>query len=151
MEKLEDINIHNLDIKLGDIKVDAAELQRLFDLLGVYHNILYYELQDQLKPEQKEDLQHGLAYTEYLQNKYLVLGHLRENQRQMFDFMKDLEKFAQKKDNEDELKEIEKLKRDAWGMYVETKNEREKLQKEVDEKKRIFFDSATNQFLYQFH
>lgn len=145
MEKLSEMDIHKLDLKAGDVKVDSEELKRIFDILQSYHNILCFSFKDQLSQEQQEDLQQGLDFTEYLQNKYLVLGHLRETQKQYYDLLQQVNVVEGDPDQKDETR------KEIWALYIDIKTQRETLQREVDRAKDRFYDSNNHRFLYEFH
>ena len=132
MERLCDMDIYNLDIKVGDVKVDSEELKLLFECLQNYHSILCNSL-DIMSDEEKQSLENGIALVEYMQNKYLVLGHLRKSQKKMFDLLKKADDKDFTKNSTEE--EIEKFRRTVWGLYLDDKTKREKLQAELDEMK----------------
>ena len=124
-----DMNISDYIVKEGDVKINADELKQLFSLIEKYHSILCVNL-DELNEEEKKTLDNGLQLVEYLQNKYLVLGDLRRKQKQWYDILKKL-------DNKEFAKnvtpqELDSLRREVWGYYLEAKTERENLQKEID-------------------
>lgn len=147
MERLCDINIHAMDVKMGNVKIDAEELKRLFECLQAYHNILCNSLET-LSDTEKENLEQGLIFTEYMQNKYLVLGHLRKSQKQMYDL---LQKFNDAEFTRNSTgEEIDKARRTVWGLYLGDKEKREKLQREVDEKRRELYNEELGVFKYTF-
>ena len=124
-----DRNISDYIVKEGDVKINADELKQLFSLIEKYHSMLCVNL-DELNEEEKKTLDNGLQLVEYLQNKYLVLGDLRRKQKQWYDILKKL-------DNKEFAKnvtpqELDSLRREVWGYYLEAKTERENLQKEID-------------------
>ena len=123
------MNISDYIVKEGDVKINADELKQLFSLIEKYHSMLCVNL-DELNEEEKKTLDNGLQLVEYLQNKYLVLGDLRRKQKQWYDILKKL-------DNKEFAKnvtpqELDSLRREVWGYYLEAKTERENLQKEID-------------------
>ena len=148
MERLCDMDIYNLDIKMGDVKIDAEELKRLFECLQAYHEIICNSL-DELSADEKENLEQGLIFTEYMQNKYLVLGHLRSSQKQWYDILQKFndEDFTRNSTGE----EVDEARRAVWEMYLDDKGKREKLQREVDERKKELYDSEQGKFKYSFH
>lgn len=148
MERLCDIDIHALNIKKGDVKIDAVELERLFECLQAYHEIICNSLDD-LSAEEKENLEHGMIFTEYMQNKYLVLGHLRQSQKQWYDILQRFndENFTRNSTSE----EVDEARRAVWGMYLDDKEKREKLQREVDAKKRELYNEELGEFYFSFH
>jgi len=148
MERLCDMDIYNLDIKMGDVKIDAEELKRLFECLQAYHEIICNSL-DELSADEKENLEQGLIFTEYMQNKYLVLGHLRRSQKQWYDILQKFndEDFTRNSTGE----EVDEARRAVWEMYLDDKGKREKLQREVDERKKELYDSEQGKFKYSFH
>lgn len=148
MERLCDMNIHELDIKMGDVKIDAEELKRLFECLQAYHEIICNSL-DELSADEKENLEQGLMYTEYMQNKYLVLGHLRKSQKQWYDILQRFNDDDFTKNSTSE--EVDEARRTVWGMYLDDKDKREKLQREVDEMKQELYDVELGKFKYTFH
>lgn len=141
MENLCDMDLRYIDMKLGNIKIDSEELKMLFECLGVYHEILCNSLET-LSDDEKRYLEKGIAVTEYMQNKYLLLGQHRLKQRQMYDFLK-------KFDNPEFTKnaspqEVEKNRRTVLEWYLEEKSAREKLQREVDKKQPEIFGLFEN-------
>lgn len=133
IKSISDMNVDDFRIKLGDIKVDSEELRNMLRYVQQYHAILNHLL-DQLSTEEQDLFQQGLRFTEFFQNKYIVLSELRQDQKLYYDIL-------QKLKDEDYIKgrsenEIESLRRDAWEIYIETKTKREKLQKETDQLKR---------------
>lgn len=132
MRSIYDMDISNYRVKEGDIKVNADEMKRLFELVGEYHFMLSSML-NELSEDEKKILSHGLEFVEYIQNKYLVLGDLRRQQKQWFDILK---KFDDKKFLPDSpIDEVDALRREVWGYYIEAKTNREQLQAEIDKTK----------------
>ena len=130
MQPLCNMDIDGLEIKTGDIKVDSEELIMLFKCLHTYHSVLCSSLEI-LSEQERKDLEKGIAITEYMQNKYILLGHLRNEQRRKYDMLKEV--------NSEDFKEgrtpgeIERAKDKAYKAYTVAKRQREKVQKEVDE------------------
>lgn len=128
MERLCDMDVYALKVKTGDIKVDSEELKILFECLQNYHSVLCNSL-DILAEDERRDLENGIAFTEYMQNKYLVLGELRQNQKQMYDF---LQKFKDENfTKSSSAEEVENARRTVWGMYLDYKGQREQLEREL--------------------
>lgn len=126
-----DMNVNDYKIKDGDIKVSAYEMKELLNVVQAYHNMLCVRL-EQLDEQEQEELNKGLEYTEYFQNKYIVLGEARNKQKKWYDLLKkcDDKEFTKNATSE----EIEELRRNLWGFYLEAKGERERIQREVDKK-----------------
>lgn len=127
------MDVSDFRIKLGDVKVDSEELRDILRYVQHYHAILTRIL-EQLTPAEQELFRQGLRFTEFFQNKYIVLSELRQDQKLYYDIL-------QKLKDEDYIKghsedEIEDLRREVWGMYIEAKTKREKLQKEIDQLKK---------------
>lgn len=140
LTKILNMSVNDFVIKDGDIKVDANEMRHLLIVVQGYHNILCSML-ERLDVGDKSFLDTGLDYTEYFQNKYIVLGELRRKQKQWFDILK---KFEDKSFTaQGTAEEIDGLRRNVWGIYLEEKSKREALQREVDEikNKKYNFDS----------
>ena len=136
MEKLCDIDIYALDVKIGDIKVDSTELKMLFECLEAYHSILCNALET-LSDDERKELDKGLVLTEYMQNKYIVLGNYRLKQKQMYDLLQKFRDANFTKDSSAE--EVEKANRTVWGFYLEEKGKRESLERElINEREKVF-------------
>lgn len=128
-----DMNVDDFRIKLGDIKVDSEDLRIMLRYVQQYH-VLLSGMYDELASQDQKLIQQGLQFTEFFQNKYIVLSELRLDQNFYYDIL-------QKLKDEDYIKghsadEIDSLRREIWGMYVETKAKREKLQKELGQLKK---------------
>lgn len=123
------MNINDYEVKEGDIKVVATELKTLLNTIQIYHDIVCNNL-ELLDENEKESLNKGLQFTEYFQNKYIVLGEARIKQKMWFDILK-------KFDNKDFVKDapaeqVEETRREVWGNYLEAKERREKIKREID-------------------
>lgn len=129
MKKLYEMNVSDFDVKKGDIKIDSEELKKLFYVLETYHSMLCVML-NELDDEEKEKLENGMQFVEYMQNKYLVLQELRMKQKWWYDKLKQTEDKEFTKNATE--KEIERVRRDIWGYYIEAKTERENLAKELE-------------------
>ena len=87
-----------------------------------------------LDDTERQCLDDGLKFTEYAQNKYIVLGDLRRQQKMWYDFLKKLND----KDFVDGCMakagnlSPDELRREIYNYYLEAKTKREKLQKELD-------------------
>lgn len=111
-------------LKDGDIKVDSKELQYLFKIVGLATDFIPEDLKTQSVWRKR------IEYLEYFEKKYFALGELRSNQKKWYTLLKKLEDSDFTKDMTKE--EIEKMSRDVWGMYIEAKQQREMLQKEIE-------------------
>lgn len=131
IKSIYDMDLSDYAIKEGDVKVDAEELKRLFLLVGKYHSALC-SMPDQSEEIQK-DLIKELEFIEYAQNKYIVLGDLRRKQKYWYDILKKMDDKEFTKDATAE--EIDNLRREVYGYYLEAKTGRENLQKEIDQLK----------------
>lgn len=129
MQNLFETDIEGSVLKNGDVKIDAKELKQLFLLIGDYHTILG-NLLGELSPEEEKVFHKGMEFTEYVQNKYIVMGELREEQKKWYDALKRLDKKEYTKGMAEE--EIDRLRKEVWGMYLEAKTKRENLKKELD-------------------
>ena len=129
IKSIYDMDIDEYTVKEGDVKVNASELKRLFQFIADYHTILH-TLLDELSEDNKNTLYDCMEFIEYIQNKYIVLGDCRRKQKQWYDILKKLDdkEFTKKATPE----EVEKVRREVWGYYLESKTERENLQAEVD-------------------
>ena len=109
--------------KDGDAKVNTQDLKNISSVI--------LSLASCISSEDKNSLVDELKYAEYFINKYLVLGELRQNQKKNFDLLKKFDdvKFIQGHSRE----EIDKMRREIWGIYIESKGEREKLERELKE------------------
>lgn len=124
-----DMNVNDYEIKDGDIKVNACEMRELLNIVQAYHNMLCVNL-EQLDKDEQEELNNGLQFTEYFQNKYIVLGEARKKQKRWFDMLKKFDDKEFTKNSASE--EIEECRRMVWGNYLEAKGERERIQRELD-------------------
>jgi len=124
-----DMDLSDFTIKEGDVKIDAEELKQLFLLIGEYHSMLC-SMPD-LNKETQEALNRDLEFVEYAQNKYIVLGDLRRKQKYWFDIMKKMDDKEFTKNAT--LEEVDNLRREVYGYYLDAKTQRENLQKEINQ------------------
>lgn len=123
------MDVNDYEIKDGDIKVNAYEIKELLNVIQSYHNMLCVNL-EKLDEQEQEELNKGLQFTEYFQNKYIVLGEARLKQKHWYELLKKCDNKELKKSASYE--EIEELRRTIWGYYLEAKGERERIQRELD-------------------
>lgn len=123
-----DMDLDEFKIKDGDIKVDGKELKSLFALIGKYHEILCSK---DLTPEEEEALQKGLPLVEQLQNKYIVMGDLRLQQKHWYDVLQMIENGKIPGIEKLPKEDIDALRREVYGFYIEAKHKREILKKEL--------------------
>ena len=124
------MNIYDYMIKDGDVKIDSAELRRLFLIIEKLQIMINDNIMDELNEYEKIKFNDDLSFIEYTQNKYIVLGDLRRKQKMWYDTLKKMEKKEFTKDATQE--EIDAMKREIWGYYIEAKTDRENLQKEIN-------------------
>lgn len=130
MENICDMNINYINTKEGDVKVDIKELRALLNCIGNYHTVLSNMLEN-LDDKEVTGLTNGIEYVEYFQNKYIVLAGLRKEQADWYKRLKNIEKNGNK-EKEMSAEEFEKLKTDAFELYLTAKDKREKLDKECE-------------------
>lgn len=126
------MNLAEFKTKEGDIKVDSQDMRSLFELLENYHTILSNSL-ERLAPEEEEQLQKGLVLVELMQNKYIVMGDLRLQQKRWYDVLQKID--SRKLQGIENLTEdeITYLRREVLGFYIEAKQKREELKKELED------------------
>ena len=127
MIDLSKMNVNDFILKEGEIKVDSSELKRILSIIQSYHTIIFEEMKLPLSEVVVKDLE----FIELFQNKYIVLGELRQKQKMWFDILKKLDNKEFTKATPEE--EIEKTKRIIWGNYIEAKTMRETIQNEINE------------------
>lgn len=129
IKSIYDMDLSDYQIKEGDVKVNADDLRHLFSILSGYHSILGCMLSD-LNEEERSFFDKGLNFTEYAQNKYIVIGDMRREQKKWYDILKkcDDKNFTKNATSE----EVDNLRREVWGYYIEAKTKRETLQAELD-------------------
>lgn len=132
MISIYDMNLAEFKTKEGDIKVDSQDMRSLFELLENYHTILSNSL-ERLAPEEEEQLQKGLVLVELMQNKYIVMGDLRLQQKRWYDVLQKID--SRKLQGIENLTEdeITYLRREVLGFYIEAKQKREELKKELED------------------
>jgi len=132
MISIYDMNLAEFKTKEGDIKVDSQDMRSLFELLENYHTILSNSL-ERLAPEEEEQLQKGLALVELMQNKYIVMGELRLQQKRWYDALQKID--SRKLQGIENLTEdeITCLRQEVLGFYIEAKQKREELKKELED------------------
>ncbi len=132
MISIYDMNLAEFKTKEGDIKVDSQDMRSLFDLLENYHTILLNSL-EQLTPDQEQQLQTGLALVERMQNKYIVMGDLRLQQKRWYDVLQKID--SRKLQGMENLTEdeITSLRKEVLGFYIEAKQKREELKRELED------------------
>ena len=128
-KKLAEINFDEILLKKGDIKVDSQELMLIFKMM---HDFISLVRIDELDIEQAICYQKNLEVLEYLMNKYLVLSHVRDAQKEFYSIMK-TEKLEDKTQN------------DVYEFYLDAKMGRENIQQRIDEKKRNLQQYIDNQ------
>ena len=126
------MDISKLELKTGDIKVDSDDMKLLFTCLQKYHSILCCSL-EMLSEQEKKDLEKGIEVIEYMQNKYLLLGHLRNLQNKKYAHMKWIDSDEYLKSHT--IAETEREYQEAVEEYVEAKRLKEELQEEIDKKR----------------
>lgn len=132
IKSIYDMELSDYAVKEGDVKIDAEELKRLFLLVGEYHSML--RSMSDLNEETKKSLEKDLEFIEYAQNKYIVLGDLRRKQKYWFDILKKMDDKEFTKNVA--VEEIDNLRREVYGYYLEAKTKRESLQKEIEQLKK---------------
>lgn len=132
MISIYDMNLAEFKTKEGDIKVDSQDMRSLFELLENYHTILSNSL-ERLVPEEEEQLQKGLVLVERMQNKYIVMGDLRLQQKRWYDVLQKID--SRKLQGIENLTEdeITYLRQEVLGFYIEAKQKREELKKELED------------------
>ncbi len=130
MKSIFEMNLEDYAPKEGDIKVDSSEFLLLLKMIEKYHNIICSSLKT-LSSQENDDVNFGLEYVEYIQNKYVVLGDLRREQKKWYDILKKLDdkEFV----SNISIDEADNLRSQVFGFYLDAKTKRENLQKEVDE------------------
>lgn len=123
-----DMDLDEFKIKDGNIKVDGKELKSLFALIGKYHEILCSK---ELNPEEEEALQKGLLLVEQLQNKYIVMGDLRLQQKHWYDVLQMIDNGKILGIETLTTEKVDALRREVYGFYIEAKQKREILKKEL--------------------
>lgn len=129
LKSIFNMDLDDIRIKEGDIKVDGEELKTLLRVMQYYHSVL--DSLD-LSPALKNDVEltKGLEYTEYFQNKYIVLGELRREQKLQYDILQKLNNKEVTSGHSPE--EVEAMRREVWGWYLDAKRKREALQAAID-------------------
>lgn len=121
-------------MKEGDIKVNGKELQMLMCII-----IDYFYRMAEIDEHSKAERADIKSFLYYMEEKYLRLSDLRVEQKKCYQFMKNLHDDNIVKSLLDEGKKtcenpsevLRSLQRDAWGIYLEKKTEREDLLRKV--------------------
>jgi len=129
---IEDMDVTQYLLKEGDIKVDAAELKKFFEVFESIFSIARDVMEKADKESSVSDLKESWEFFEYMRNKYLLLGHYRRSQKQWYDILQlfNDDQFCIKSKATSE--ELDEMRREVWGFYQEAKTKRENIQKEVD-------------------
>lgn len=129
MLSISDLKDMNFEVKKGDIKVKASDLEKLLDYFDFMQSFLANSL-DELSEKEKNVLIESINFYKYTKNKYIVLGDLRTKQKRFFDVLKkfDDENFTKNSNQE----EIDSARRKVLTIYLQAKMDRENLQKEIE-------------------
>ena len=115
--------------KDGKINIEFQELKKLFKIIEQYHQLLGNMLDD-MNDDEKDEFVKAIDYVEYMLNKYLVLPDISRKQKEWFEI---LQKFKNPEFTQNLSPDaVEETRRDAWGLYLDAKKEREDLKKELD-------------------
>lgn len=128
MINISDMDLNEFKIKDGDIKVDGKELKSLFALIGRYHDILCGMT---LNQEEETVLREGLRLVEQMQNKYIVMGDLRMQQKHWYDVLQMIDSGKIAGIEKEAPEKVDALRREVYGFYLEAKQKREVLSKEL--------------------
>lgn len=128
MEGINDIDIEDIKISSKEIKVDVDELKNLFQVIQTLIN------ENEIKnTENWEDI---ALYIDYFEKKYFVLSGLRTQEQKWYRLnkqMQDEKNIILPKD------EANQVIREIWGNYIQAKANREQLQRDLKEYKKIYF------------
>ena len=129
MEGINDIDIEDIKISSKEIKVDVDELKNLFQVIQILIN------ENEIKHmENWEDI---ACYIDYFEKKYFVLSGLRTQEQKWYRLNKQMQ-------NEKNIilpkDEANQVIREIWGNYIQAKSNRELLQRDLKEYKKIYFE-----------
>lgn len=128
MEGINDIDIEDIKISSKEIKVDVDELKNLFQVIQTLIN------ENEIK--NTENWKDIALYIDYFEKKYFVLSGLRTQEQKWYRLnkqMQDEKNIILPKD------EANQVIREIWGNYIQAKANREQLQRDLKEYKKIYF------------
>lgn len=129
MLSFDELDINKFTMKKGDIKVNSSDMEMILSQLSFCQDLLGNMLND-LSEFEKRRLLKGINLYEYVTNKYIVLGDLRNKQASYYDILKRLENDKELIKNHTQ-EEIEAFRNSIYEQYIDVKNKREQLQEEL--------------------